>query len=78
MNIINLFPLTIIKDKIKIDDDEKNLMLNEIRNMKKNSKNIDFQTTTNAWTGDTQGFEFIHKSKNFEKLFFEIKKKNPS
>ena len=25
MNIINLFPLTIIKDKIKIDDDEKNL-----------------------------------------------------
>ena len=75
MNIINLFPLTIIKDKIKIDDDEKNLMLNEIRNMKKNSKNISFQTATNAWTGDTQGFEFIHKSKNFEKLFLEIKKR---
>ena len=75
MNIINLFPLTIIKDKIKIDDDEKNLMLDEIRNMKKNSKNIGFQTTTNAWTGDTQGFEFIHKIKNFEKLFLEIKKR---
>ena len=42
MNIINLFPLTIIKDKIKIDDDEKNLMLNEIRNMKKNSKKAGF------------------------------------
>ena len=75
MNIINLFPLTIIKDKIKIDDDEKNLMLEEIRNMKKKSKNIGYQTTTNAWTGDTQGFEFIHKIKNFEKLFFEIKKR---
>ena len=75
MNIINLFPLTIIKDKIKIDDDEKNLMLEEIRNMKKKSKNIGYQTTTNAWTGDTQGFEFIHKIKNFEKLFLEIKKR---
>ena len=75
MNIINLFPLTILKDKINISDEEKALMINEIRNMKKNSKNTDYQTKTNAWTGDTQGYEFIHKNAKFQKLFNEISKR---
>ena len=75
MNLINLFPLTIIKDKIEIIDNEKVLMIDEIRNMKKNSKNEDFQTKTNAWTGDTQGFEYIHKNRKFKNLFDEITKR---
>ena len=66
MNLINLFPLTILKDKIDISDDEKALMINEIRDMKKNSKNTNYQTKTNAWTGDTQGYEFIHKNVKFQ------------
>ena len=74
MNLINLFPLTIIKDKIEIIDNEKVLMIDEIRNMKNNSKNEDFQTKTNAWTGDTQGFEYIHKNRKFKNLFDEITK----
>ena len=76
MNLINLFPLTILKDKINISDDEKSLMINEIREMKKNSKNINYQTKTNAWTGDTQGYEFIHKNVKFQNLFKEIYKGN--
>ena len=56
MNIINLFPLTIIKDKINMNDNEKVKMIEEIRLMKKNSKNKDYQTQSNAWTGDTQGY----------------------
>ncbi len=75
MNIINLFPLTIIKDKINMNDNEKVKMIEEIRLMKKNSKNKDYQTQSNAWTGDTQGYEFIHKNKSFGKLFEEIKKR---
>ena len=75
MNIINLFPLTIIKDKIDMSEQEKLLMIEEIRKMKKDSKNLAYQTKSNSWTGDTQGFEFIHKSKSFEKLFSEIKKR---
>ena len=75
MNLINLFPLTIIKDKIEIIDNEKVLMIDEIRNMKNNSKNKDFQTKTNAWTGDTQGFEYIHKNRKFKNLFDEITKR---
>ncbi len=75
MNIINLFPLTIIKDKINMNDNEKVKMVEEIRLMKKNSKNKDYQTQSNSWTGDTQGYEFIHKNKSFGKLFEEIKKR---
>ena len=75
MNLINLFPLTILKDKIDISDDEKALMINEIRDMKKNSKNTNYQTKTNAWTGDTQGYEFIHKNVKFQNLFNEITKR---
>ena len=75
MSQINLFPLTILKDKIQMIENDKILMIEEIRNMKKNSKNIKFQTATNAWTGDTQGFEFIHKNQKFKKLFDEIIKK---
>ena len=74
MNLINLFPLTILKDKIDISDDEKALMINEIRDMKKNSKNTNYQTKTNAWTGDTQGFEYIFKNEKFSLLLQEIKK----
>ena len=75
MDLINLFPLTIIKDKILIRDQEKINMINEIRDMKKNSKNVNYQTKTNAWTGDTQGYEFIHKNENFKTLFDEIIKR---
>jgi len=75
MDLINLFPLTIVKDKILIGDEEKINMINEIREMKKNSKNVNYQTKTNAWTGDTQGYEFIHKNENFKTLFDEILKR---
>ena len=75
MNLINLFPLTIIKDKIEVGEKDKNVMINEIRDMKRNSKNLRYQTKSNAWTGDTQGFEFIHKNKKFKKLFDEIIKR---
>ena len=75
MNLINLFPLTIIKDKIDISVEDKDVMISEIRDMKKNSKNLSYQTKSNAWTGDTQGFEFIHKNKKFKKLFDEIIKR---
>ena len=75
MDLINLFPLTIVKDKILIRNEEKINMIDEIRNMKKNSKNVKYQTKTNAWTGDTQGYEFIHKNENFKTLFDEILKR---
>ena len=75
MSIINLFPLSIFKEKIEIKNQEKELMIDDIRLMKKNSKNPDYKMKSFSWTGDTQGYEFIHKNKNFEKLFYQIKTK---
>jgi len=39
MQIINLFPLSIVKEKISLDQNIKNQMIEEIRIMVKNSKN---------------------------------------
>ena len=43
--------------------------------MKDDSKNLDYKLKNASWTGDTQGFEYLHKNKVFNKLFDEIKQK---
>ena len=73
--ILNFFPLTVVKSKIELSDDEKNQMVKEILVMEKNSKNLNNKSDQRSWTGDTQGFEFIHKNLKFEKFFKEVKKK---
>jgi uncharacterized protein (TIGR02466 family) len=75
MQIINLFPLSIIKEKISLDQNIKNQMIEEIRTMVKNSKNEKYKSNNSSWTGDTQGFEYICRNEKFKKLFIEIKKK---
>ena len=75
MKIHNLFPLSIFQDQIQMSIDEKNNLINEIRKMKDLSKNSDYKFKNESWTGDTQGFEYLHKNKVFDKLFEEIKKK---
>ena len=75
MKIHNFFPLSIFQDQIQISIDEKNNLINEIRKMKDLSKNSDYKLKNASWTGDTQGFEYLHKNKLFNKLFDEIKKK---
>jgi uncharacterized protein (TIGR02466 family) len=55
--------------------DEKNNLINEIRKMKDTSQNLGSIGKSESWTGDTQGFEYLHKNKVFDKLFDEIKKK---
>ena len=75
MKIHNFFPLSIFQDQIQISVEEKNNLINEIRKMKDSSKNPDYKLKNASWTGDTQGFEYLHKNKVFDKLFEEIKKK---
>tara|TARA_A100001388_G_scaffold275875_1_gene262295 strand:+ start:68 stop:760 length:693 start_codon:yes stop_codon:yes gene_type:complete len=75
MQIINLFPLSLIKEKISLDIKNKEDMKNEILSMVKNSKNKGFKGPQDSWTGDTQGFEYIYKNNKFKTLFAEIKKK---
>ena len=72
--IFNFFPLSIYKSSISLLESEKKTLIRDIYKMEKNSQNIDFKTKNSAWTGDTQGFEFLHNNANFEKLFKEIYK----
>lgn len=74
MTNINLFPLSIIKEEISLNKEEKKNMIDEIKLMisqpeKKNNRNDE-----SSWTGDTQGFEYLFKNKKFHPLLIEIKK----
>ena len=75
MKVHNFFPLSILQDQIKLIDEEKIKLINDIRAMKSNSQNSDYQKNDASWTGDTQGYEYIFNIPKFENLFLEVKKK---
>ena len=68
MKALNLFPLTVAQDKITISGDERNIFINEIEKMQLKSN----QQSDYAWTGDTNGYEFLFKNKLFENLAKKI------
>ncbi|MDC2978830.1 2OG-Fe(II) oxygenase family protein [Pelagibacteraceae bacterium] len=71
MQIFNLFPLTILKDEISIDNKERELLVNEIKKMKKEDTQPS-HSSNNAWTGDTKGHEFLFSRVLFENLSIKI------
>jgi uncharacterized protein (TIGR02466 family) len=75
MKVHNFFPLSILQDQIKLTDEEKINLINDIRIMKSNSQNSDHKLNKASWTGDTQGHEYIYNNPKFNNLFEEIKKK---
>ena len=75
MKVHNFFPLSILQDQIKLTNEEKVNLINDIRIMKSNSQNSDHKLNKASWTGDTQGHEYIYNNPKFNNLFEEIKKK---
>ena len=75
MKVHNFFPLSILQDQIKLTDEEKINLIDDIRDMKNNSQNFDYKLNKASWTGDTQGHEYIYNNPKFYNLFEEIKKK---
>ena len=73
MKVHNFFPLSILQDQIKLTDEEKINLINDIRIMKSNSQNSDHKLNKASWTGDTQGHEYIYNNPKFNNLFEEIK-----
>ena len=73
--IFNFFPLSILKSKIEFSEEKKKKMLDEIFDMEKKSKNNEYKNQTSSWTGDTQGFEYIHNNPIFDDFFAEVKKR---
>ena len=70
--IFNFFPLTVYKSTLSLSVNEKDEMIEEVRLMEKKSKNLDYKSVTKAWTGDTQGFEYLHNNPKFKNLFIQI------
>jgi uncharacterized protein (TIGR02466 family) len=73
--IFNFFPLSVLKSKINLTSDQKQKMIDEVFSMEKKSKNLDYKNQTSSWTGDTQGFEYLHNNPVFNIFFEEVKKK---
>jgi len=73
MPIINLFPLSILKERIILDQKNKEDMIDEINLMVSKSENKNYKGDQSSWTGDTQGFEYLFKNKKFETLLREVK-----
>ena len=71
---INLFPLTLYKSQLVLNESLKKEMVDEILNMKKNSMQIEYKDKNSAWTGDTQGYEKIFENIKFKFFFEEISK----
>ena len=72
MKILNLFPLTVVQDSIIIEDKERNILIDEIKNMKFNSNQNN--KSQYAWTGDTKGHEFLFSNDLFNNLASKISK----
>ena len=70
MKIFNLFPLTVIQNKIFLEDSERDSLISEIKKMKNEDKQ---EIKSNyAWTGDTKGHEFLFSKKLFKSLSKKI------
>ncbi len=69
MKIYNLFPLTVMQDKIHLESKERDILINEIKRMKLETEN---KKTNFAWTGDTKGHEFLFSNNLFSSLSAKI------
>lgn len=65
-NTINAFPLTVYHDSVSIDAPDRARMVEAILAM--GTQTIQ-QTRGSSWTGDTNGFEFLHRDERFQSLF---------
>tara|TARA_B100000029_G_C17351723_1_gene879184 strand:+ start:5 stop:706 length:702 start_codon:yes stop_codon:yes gene_type:complete len=72
--IINLFPVSIYKSKISLNDKDKKNMINEILLMKNESlkKSSTLKADNKSWTGDVSGYDQICQNPNFSNLFQNI------
>ena len=70
MKVFNLFPLTVLQNKINIEENERTILVNEIKKMQ--SQKMDKFKSSYAWTGDTKGYEFLFSNTLFKNLSKKI------
>ncbi|HMB75941.1 MAG TPA: TIGR02466 family protein [Kiloniellaceae bacterium] len=64
--IVNFFPLSIFRESLPIDPDLRTKLVAEILAMERASSN---GKPGWSWTGDVQGYEFLHRNQHFQPLF---------
>lgn len=69
MQIHQLFPLAIAQDTISVNDADRKAMANAINEMRKANPQ---QSKNHAWTGDTQGAEFLFSDPLFKPVAAQI------
>ena len=67
-SFIDLFPLSVLKDKILLSVEEKKKIITYILTIEKETSDIQKLSKNDAWLGDTKGQEFLLKKPNMEKL----------
>jgi len=72
--IFDLFPLSVFKDKILLQPNEKQEILEYIFDMEKKTENLD-KRKYDAWLGDTKGHEFLLKNPKMHHLAILIGEK---
>ena len=57
--LIRIFPLSLYQAKLGLSEEERNILSKEVYEQEKKSINPFYTKQSSAWTGDTQGFEFL-------------------
>ena len=65
---IDMFPLSVLQDKILISDEDKKNMIKYVLNLEKENPNTKKISNDDAWLGDTKGNEFLFKNPEMSKL----------
>ena len=65
--VFDLFPLSVLKDKILLSANEKQQIINHIFESEKETENIN-KRKNDAWLGDTRGHEYLLKHPKMKKL----------
>ena len=61
--VLDLFPLSVLKEKILLSSKEKQKLVEHILNTEKETENIK-KRKYDAWLGDSRGHEFFLKNPN--------------
>ena len=63
---VNLFPLTIFRESLAIDADQRAALVNAVLEMSNDATN---KIPGTSWTGDVNGYESLHNDPRFATLF---------
>ncbi|MEM7225150.1 MAG: putative 2OG-Fe(II) oxygenase [Pseudomonadota bacterium] len=65
-DLINMFPLSVFRDRLEVDPAYRAELVDQILAMEGSEL---LKQPGKAWTGDVNGFEFLHRRESFKALF---------